>query len=126
LKLYDAEIRIANTQSFINKLTISTNDKKYFGFILADITEKIITKLKADSAITIIEEKSIDANETTYHFYKVKKKSGLLLIKVLFKQPSLTNSIMVDAVFDSDNKWSTFYANSDAFIKKFNCKNEEK
>lgn len=126
LRLYDDELRIAQTNSYINKLTTGKTNTKYFGFVLADLTEKIIYKLKADSSITVIEEKSIDANETSYHFYKVKKRSGLLLVKILFKQPSLTNSIMVDAVFDTEKHWTDFYTNAEAFTKKFECKDEDK
>lgn len=126
LKLYDDEIRIAETQSFINKLTVSDKHKKYFGFILADLPDQIIVKLKADSSINIVEEKKIESEETAYYFYKVKKNSGLHLVKILYKQPSLTNSIMVDAVFEDEKLWNAFYQNDDAFIKKFDCPDEKK
>jgi hypothetical protein len=125
LKLYDNELRVAETQSFINKLTKSTNDKKYFGFVLADVTDTIISKVKRDSSITILDEKKVDANETTYHFFKIKKTSGLRVVKVLFKQPKLANSIMLDAVFESKDEWEKFYAESNSFLKKFECENEK-
>lgn len=126
LKLYNEELRVANTQSYINKLTINKTEKKYFGFVLADLPDAIITKTKADSSINVIEEKSIKATETTFTFFKVKKTSGLLLVKVLFKQPNLTNSIMVDVVFDTEKPWESFYTNADAFVKKFECKKDDK
>ncbi len=126
LKLYDDELRVAETQSFINKLTKSATDKKYFGFVLADVTDTIISKVKRDSSITILDKKKVEVNETTYHYFKVEKSSGLKIVKILFKQPKLSNSIMVDAVFESEDEWERFYNESNTFIKKFDCENEKK
>jgi len=125
LKQYDNELRVANIQSFINKLTGSKQGKKYFSIVLEDLPDKIITKIKSDSTLTIIEETSKEANETTYFFYKAKEQNGLLLVKVLFKQPKLTNSIIVDAVFNNEDDWNTFFAEREKFIEKFNCDYEK-
>lgn len=126
LKQYDDELRVANIQSFINKLTGDKQGKKYFGFVLADLPEQIIGKIKSDSTINIIEEASIPGNEeTTYYFYKVKKTSGLLVVKILFKQPKISNSIIVDAVFNNESDWNDFYTNREKFIEKLNCTDEK-
>lgn len=126
LNLYEKDIKIAKTQSYINKHTISDSHKKYFSFVLADVIDVIVNKVKSDSSIQIIEQKKISANEKDYFFFKVRKTNGLLLVKVLFNQPLISNSIVMDAVCDNEDVWNEFYSNADSFTTNLNCKNEDK
>lgn len=125
LKLYNDELKIAETESYINRLVVDNNSKKFFGFILKDVKDIILSKIKKDSTITIVDEKTVSANNTEYNYFKIKGKDNLMVVKVIMKQEVLSNSIAMDAVFENEDDWNKFYENTEDFTTRLNCKDEK-
>ncbi len=126
LKLYDSVLRVKDVQSYINKLTVTDEGKRYFSFVLGDLPDKIAEKIKADSSITIVNQQVKEMDSTQYHCYNILKTNGQNLVKIHFKQKNLTNSVLVDAVFDKVETRDEFYNNVDAFFKQMICEDDKK
>jgi len=115
------KVKVNEVTSYINKLIVSSDEKRYFSFVLADLPDVICSKVEKDNKFSIVEKTAMTTDSTVYNFYKIKNANGLLVNKVVFRQPDLSNSIMMDAVFKNEEEWNLFYTSKEAFIKQMKC-----
>jgi hypothetical protein len=126
LKLYDSVLRVKDVQCYINKLTVTNDGRRYFSFVLGDLPDKISEKIKADSSVTIVNQQVKEVNGTQYYCYNILKTNGQNLVKIHFKQKDLTNSVLMDAVFETAETRDKFYTNADTFFEQMICEDDKK
>jgi hypothetical protein len=122
LNQYDL-IKVKDIGSYINKLVVSSSSKKYFSFILADLPGVIKKKIETDPSNSIVAKSQLKTKSTVYYFYKIKRPNDLLLVKIVYQQPDLSNSIMVDIISKTESNWDTSYKFCNEFIKNLSCEN---